>query len=106
MKRCAECGARFPDTEPSLVSREHEESCSLHPDNVVVPRSPNLEISQAEVIERLARALVEEVDKAGPKDLKHAQMLLEVHMNDFSVRASRRRLYRALAEILGEEARS
>lgn len=106
MKHCDECGARFPDSEPSLVSRLHEESCSLYPDNVIVPRSPNLEISQPEVIERLARALVEEIDNAGPTDLKIAQALLQAHMNDFAVRASQRRLYRALAEILGEEAQS
>jgi len=28
---CDECGAMIPDSEPSMVSASHEESCSLHP---------------------------------------------------------------------------
>lgn len=32
---CDECGESIPDDEPNMVNANHDESCSLHPKNVV-----------------------------------------------------------------------
>jgi len=37
---CDECGADIPDTEASMVSESHKDSCSLHPRNVQADSEP------------------------------------------------------------------
>jgi hypothetical protein len=64
------------------------------------------EVTQAQVIVRLGEALVEHIDLAGPHDLKAAAKIFEERMNNHAVRASYRRLYRAIAEILRDQAAS
>ena len=69
------------------------------------PPSPPDEIAPSEVVERLARALIDELHNLGPKELRNAVRLLEAHADDFAIHAYKRKWYRELTRLLTAEVR-